>query len=375
MKVGIITFHASHNYGSMLQAYALQHIVTRLGHECEIINFRTQRQRKFYRPFFCREGLKNKLKLILFPKQAINEYKKYRLFENFLKNRYKLTKKIYTTSESLKEETFKFDAYISGSDQIWNPSAFDHDESYFLGFVKSGLKIAYAPSMGPFPRNQASNCYKDTLIQHLPSYSHISVREEQSSKCIEELTGIRANVTLDPTLLLESEEWNKLAGHQPLIKGEYIFLYTPWGEYDIYSKAVEIAEKLGLKLVISMPHYIRELAYKSNIIYKIDTGPEEFLNLLKFSKFVISGSFHAVVFSIIMQKPFYAIGGNDDSRIMNLLKLADMEDLADIQPSENSIRAFEPHFKAAIDNIQRERDHSLAFLRNALGDQETSKSN
>lgn len=147
-KVGIITFHASHNYGSMLQAYALQQTVLRLGCECEIINLRTQLQRKIYSPFFMYKGWAKKLKALRYPRLAIEDIKKHQKFEQFLHEKYILSPHTYTTAEELKNANLDYDCYISGSDQIWNTSCADFLTSYFFDFVKHGKRIAYAPVWG-----------------------------------------------------------------------------------------------------------------------------------------------------------------------------------------------------------------------------------
>lgn len=115
MKVGIITFHASHNYGSMLQAYALQQTVLRLGHECEIINLRTSIQKRYYLPFLLQPGKRKKAKAIIHPILAIDDVRKYWKFEKFLKDKYILSPRTYSTAEALKEDCLDYDFFISGS--------------------------------------------------------------------------------------------------------------------------------------------------------------------------------------------------------------------------------------------------------------------
>lgn len=149
-KVGIITFHAAHNYGSMLQAYALQQVVLSMGYDCEIINFRSIVQKEQYKPIFMVGTLYGKcVRFIIQATYALGILKKHRLFERFLKEELILSKKEYTTLKDLESENFNYDYYISGSDQIWNTYTIDFNYAYFLPFVKSGKRIAYAPSMGP----------------------------------------------------------------------------------------------------------------------------------------------------------------------------------------------------------------------------------
>ena len=149
-KVGVITFHASHNYGSMLQAYALQQVILGMGYDCEIINFRSIAQKEQYKPIFLVGTLYGKfVRFIIQAMYALDILKKHRLFERFLRENLILSSKEYTTLEDLENADFNYDYYISGSDQIWNVQAHDFNYAYFLPFVRLGKRIAYAPSMGP----------------------------------------------------------------------------------------------------------------------------------------------------------------------------------------------------------------------------------
>lgn len=331
-RVGIITFHASHNYGSMLQAYALQRVIMELGCECEIINFRTERQKNIYRPFFLRndhyQSRRWKLKAIAYPVLAFNDIRKYSLFEKFIKERMKVTAKTYSTFEELESAALNYDAYISGSDQIWNTACLDFDKSYYLGFVKSGKKIAYAPSMGPDSDKDISVAYYPMIKDYVKKYDSLSVREEGTVKKIRDIAGLTPSIMIDPTLLVKAEEWSLMAGNRPIVKEEYIILYTPRYERELYIEALKFAEKNNLKVVVTIHDCYGE--WKSNKYFKFVTavGPTEFLNLIKFSKFVISGSFHAVVFSILFSKSFYAYKGMDDSRISALLEALQLQKFA-----------------------------------------------
>ncbi|MCU6771238.1 Polysaccharide pyruvyl transferase [uncultured Bacteroides sp.] len=208
-KVGIITFHASHNYGSMLQAYALQHIVQNLGYDCEIINFRSLSQKEMYKPIFMKGTLYGRcVRFIIQSRYVLGIIKKQRLFEEFLKKELKLSSKEYTTFEDLKNADFNYDYYISGSDQIWNVRCYDFNYAYFLPFVKSGKKrIAYAPSLGPDLSMQTHGDISK-ISDLLKKYDAISVREPTGAKYIVNLCQKSVSVVLDPTLLLSKHSVN-----------------------------------------------------------------------------------------------------------------------------------------------------------------------
>ncbi len=206
-KIGIITFHASHNYGSMLQAYALKRTVEALGYICEIINFRTKRQKDIYKPFCLSAHWLQILKTIKYPKLALDDLKKHRLFEKFLRNYLTTSHKEFSNSQQLADAHLDYDAYISGSDQIWNTCCFDYDAAYFLDFTSNATKIAYAPSMGPNPETQVKASDEPAIKAYLSAYNFISVREEGTADRVERIAGKRPEVCLDPTLLLNKEKW------------------------------------------------------------------------------------------------------------------------------------------------------------------------
>lgn len=326
-SVGIITFHASHNYGSMLQAYALQQTVKNLGFDCRIINLRTSHQRQFYRPFYRQSSWLKKIKALRYPLLALADWQKHRLFERFLEERLCMTETEYTSSEELRKNPPVFDYYISGSDQIWNTVCFDFSESYFLDFVKSGKRIAYAPSMGPVVE-QAHKKYSQLISESLKLYDAVSVREPGTARRIEQICGKDVEITADPTLLLSAGDWDDIAGTRPLVKGDYILLYDPWpehNEFKTYEQSLLIAKKKGFKIVCTMPEAYHRWKRYHEFIFFTAAGPAEFINLVKFSKVVVGASFHAVVFSLIYGKPFYALRGMADYRISNLLKMTGLD--------------------------------------------------
>lgn len=368
-KVGIITFHASHNYGSMLQAYALQQIIFGMGYDCEIINFRTKRQREFYRPTFVRGSFIGRIKRSIFYAPYISSWKKkHQLFELFLEEKYHLSAKEYSTLEELERATLNYDIYISGSDQIWNTCAFDFDWAYFLPFAGHARRVAYAPSMGPSPLQSINSVEKAEKIAKLMHYyDFISVRELQTREKIMQFTDIECAVTLDPTLLIGAEIWNKMAGDTPLIKGNYIFLYTPWFNEAIYTEAERMSKAMNMPIVVSLLHNgwrnNRRITRKPYLCH-LATGPIEFLNLCKFATFNIGKSFHLVVFSILLRTPFYAMNGMKDSRVRDLLVQTGLEALGRSLPENAVLPVID--FDEAHRRIAKASRLSLEWLHNSL---------
>lgn len=328
MKIGIITFHAAFNYGSMLQAYALQTFLEKKGHQVEIINFRPERQKKGYpKPLNFSSKLTTKQsvkRLLLAPSTILPLYKKWYLFDDFLHKHLNLTKE-YSTLDELKAANFDYDVLITGSDQIWNTRAFDFSEAYFGKFVSEKTKkVAYAPSMGPEPESQDVSYLKKLL----KGYSAVSVREERT-KIFLVSNHIYDNVTvvLDPTMLLEGSDYDLLYGKKPLVNGDYIFYYTPGGvRHEFLSEASKIGKQLNLPVICDSCYSPGDLDRYDNVTPYIPVGPAEFLNLIKNAKFVCGASFHLMVFAILFQKNFCCMNGDVDSRMNNLMKECGCED-------------------------------------------------
>ena len=364
MKIGILTFHASHNYGSMLQAYALQSILKKMGHESWIINLRTPAQKFLIMPQLEWKHPKSSIiKFLKQPKISIELQRKYNRFENFLKDNLRCTNEYATEKdmyESLKVE--HLDAFIVGSDQIWNTNCLDFNTVYLLDFNLPGRKIAYAPSLGLHPET-FNEKDKNLLAQFIPAFDFLSTREERGAKVIKEITGLTAKVVLDPSLLLEKIDYSSLYKQTPIIKGDYIFYYSPIDQPEIFKKALLLSHVTGLKIVTTQ----YQSYYKGeNIIHINDCGPCEFLNIINYSQYTIGKSFHLLAFSLIFEKEFFIITGDTDSRIVNILKPLELTNRA-ISTNQNNI--FIP---ASIDYIQVKKklnnlkNDSIEYLKNSL---------
>lgn len=363
MKIGIITFHASFNYGSMLQAYALQTFLERMGNDVEIINFRSQRQKNMYpKPlrFSSYQSFKQSVKRILLEPSSISHlYKKWHLFDEFFNTHLHITKE-YNTEEELEKANLKYELLITGSDQIWNTDCGDYSDAYFGNFVDSTIpKIAYSVSMGPHPETKDPNYYK-TVVKN---FRAISAREKRTKDFLESNNIYKGvEVVVDPTMLLNKENWNKLIGDKPLIDDDYIFYYTPFGpNYQFLDEAVEIAKKKNLPIICDNSYWPRSLRHYPTVTPYSAVGPIEFLNLIKNAKVVCGGSFHLMIFSIIFGKEFYSIGGDVDSRVQNLARLAGVEDriwsLTD--KTRNKIHPFEG---VTSELLSQTKEKSIEFL-------------
>lgn len=367
-KVGIITFHASHNYGSMLQAYALQQVVLRMGYDCEIINFRSIVQKEQYKPIFMVGTLYGKcVRFIIQATYAVGILKKYLLFEKFLKENLILSSKEYNTLNDLENAGFNYDYYISGSDQIWNTYTIDFSYAYFLPFVTFGKRIAYAPSMGAhLGLDKYGNL--DRISDLLKKYDALSVRETAGSRYIESLINKSVATVLDPTLLLVPQLYNKLISNKPLIRGEYIFIYSPKYNERVYEMAYELGKKYNKKVVISQGLRTKEEMLRWGRRLKIYTavGPKEFLNLCKNASIICCDSFHAVVFSILFRKCFFVLDGMNDNRISNLLHITHLQNRSFSLTDDYLSAPLNIDYISAFDKLDIERQKSLEWLNEHL---------
>lgn len=371
-KVGILTFHAAHNYGSMLQNYALQQTLIKMGYYPETINLRTDVQKEIYNFFEQFSKMQDKKhmprKIIFYPWKRQLE-KKYRLFEDFLKNELNLSREVSCYDE-LKELPF-YDQYIVGSDQCWNVDADDFDWSFFLDFVPDKYRrISYAVSMGPNPSGsiRARSDLSDKIARELKKYSAISVRDEKTKSIISEIeTNKHIDVHVDPTLLLSSDEWESKMQKERIIKEPYVFFYNPYWRADAFDQAYQLGKLTGLKVVTSVPNMIGLLKYPS-FEKAFETGPWEFLNLVKNADYVIGGSFHLIVFCVLFHKRFVAVNGMNDSRVSQLLKSIGLENYAskdgDVKAVLNQLSSID--FAKAESWRLMEAQRSIEYLKNNL---------
>ena len=368
MKIGILSFHASHNYGSMLQNYALQQFLIAEGHSVETINLRNNKQRYMYNnPLLIGKSnptFRTLLGRIRDPRWLFGESKRWQLFERFLKERLILTKE-YSDWNSIKTDlpNLNYDAIIVGGDQIWNTYCFDFDWSYFLpDNIKPIRTIAFSPSFGNrIPDIQKNDELRNRIQEYLRLFDRLSVREKDASAFLQDLLKITIPVIADPTFLLQSLQYHKLLG-EPLVKGAYIYYYTPSHIPSVKAEgiAIELAHKLGLKIVTSYPRFMGD----SQMI-GIASGPIEFLNLLNNAQIVVGMSYHLVIFSLIFHKTFITIGRRNDARLNTLLDQMKISG-RNIESADDYDYLNEIDYNTVDGEITKFKQEAINYLRNAL---------
>lgn len=369
MKIATLTFHASHNYGSVLQAYALSKQLELMGNEVEIINLRPQSQKDAYpRVPRCRRSVDKAFYLL--NKSKIN--KRYDEYERFINNVLPVTKAEYSSTEELKSARLDYDAFVCGGDQIWNPVCQDFETAYFLQFLHSdsrAKKISYSPSLGKTEFDEETEKKIGAWVQ---SFDSISVRETRGAKLVSSLSGRKADVVCDPVVLLDKEHWDELAVN-PKIKEPYMLVYFLENNHGNKGFVDELSKMFGLKVVV-LTEYLRDVV--KSYIKKYDASPEEFVGLFKNASFVYTNSFHGTAFATIYNKPFISVidadqqnaVNNNDSRKIDYLNLLGLQDrlIKNDLPSKEELLNCD--FTQANKKIKEFREKSYKYLCDALGE-------
>ncbi len=324
MKIDNITIHRNCNYGSVLQTYATQKIFENLGVECETIDFIRQLDTKSG----ALKRLKNKNEklaknpMLLFTAKTamlISYIKKEKVFNDFISKYINLTSDSYYSSEELKQNFPRADAYCTGSDQIWNSFWNEGIEpAYYLDFVpNNAFCFSYSSSIG----QKIEEDEKKDVSEMLRKYKYISVRESQSIASLKEL-GIKDVVqVLDPTLYMTCDLWKRLASDK-FKKRRYIVTYNLHHDKRLDDFAVKLAKEKNLEL-LNISYNWHDIIRPGKLVWC--PSVEEYLGLIKDAEYVVADSFHATAFSIQFHKRFISFYPERASiRIRDILKKLDI---------------------------------------------------
>lgn len=330
MKIGIVTFHASFNCGSILQCIALKSVLESKGHDVTVINYSSKDQQKLYSVLYKKFTLKNLAKNLL----CIRGYQKikshYAQYESYIKNVFSLEGDYLKSSKEISEKGYQFDMLIAGGDQVWNVNCDDFSTVYFLDFDNNTYKISYSPSLGATDIN--NSMYADTYRKLLLKFDALSCREVNGKKWLEKLTGREVELIADPTMLLTMKEWSRKVENHYDFSENFIFYYAFSYSKENNEHIQALAEEHNLKVMVidAKQWYIKGLDKYKNFVLYDKTGPEAFLNLMEKAKCVITTSFHGTVFSLLFHKQFVYINNKNheptDDRTSFLLEQMGMMD-------------------------------------------------
>jgi len=378
----------NYNYGAVLQAYALQHYLEALGIDSEYIDYNekyllsdTRKNKMTHAIEIIRNGglmnaarsmyvyVINRSRFKLFPKR-VNSFEKFKSrYIRFGGRSYKSFSDIKYDEAEITNDSF----LLVGSDQVWNSSRpLDSLKVYLLTFTRNAPKLSYASSVAMPIRKELRSLYKEALSD----FSAISVREQSSAEYLEEATGIKPEVVLDPTCLLDRSEWEQMAlsvGEPVINVGNYILCYELYRGNEILAVVRKLARRYRMYLLHMFPT-LPSLLNIGRCVSYFELGPQEFVRLIYESTFVVTSSFHGTVFAVIFKKPFYAVLPStghmnvSNERIIDFLKMLNLESriIADPRqilsmPLDDCINWEEVH-----QILERERQRSAKFLRNAI---------
>lgn len=366
-RVGVITKHGIFNYGSFMQAYATQRAIEKLGYDVEIIDY--QYPNSYHRTNPSIKGkilhevnyfLKNML-----PgrpgKSWVDSYR--RCFQKY----YKLSKH-YDSYKEIFDNPPIYDIYVAGSDQIWRPEFTNGDPVFFADFApKDKKRISYASSFGCL---NIPDRLKKTYARMLNEFDCISVRERSGCQIVETLTGRKAELVADPSLLLTADEWSEIMV-EPRIKKPYMICYGNIAIDYINGIAKELVGDDDIEIVRTNGKFFNY--FDKKIHYLLDVGPLEWLGLIANAQFVLAGSFHGTAFSIQFHRPFMSVltGDDDhDSRQKNLLSELGLNNNAlyigdkDVKSIKSKMQTI--NWKESEKKLNALRNRSIDYIKSSL---------
>ena len=353
-KIGIVTINDNNNYGNRLQNYAAQEVLEKIN-ICPITIKNkpiTNKREKIFLKYKLRQ-----LKRMYIDFKELFEINKRNLYFSLFNKNIKTSNKNF----SLLDQKYikEYDYFITGSDQVWNPTFNRLRETDLLEFAKPEQKIAFSASFGI---SKLPEQYKQKTAKALKTFKAISVREDSGKKIVEELTGrTDVEVLVDPTMLLTPEEWDKVSKKPKQLNfDKYILCYFLGELSEQRKKEIErVAKENDCKII--------NILDKKNPFY--ETGPSEFLYLEKNAFLICTDSFHSSVFAILYNRPFIVFDREDslikmNSRLDTLLKKFELEDRW--YEGEIKKEQLKTDYTKAYEILEKEREKSMKFLKKAL---------
>lgn len=348
-KIGILTFNRAVNYGAVLQAYALKFACNKYS-ETEIINYKNEKIENFY-SLSSKNPLKTISRKIMFAKRN----KKFFDFIDSNATTTKYDKENFGTIEN------SFDKIIVGSDQVWNLDCSGNDYTYLLKGVPNNIKkYSYAASFGAsyLPEEQLPAFEKS-----LPEFRKISVREETGKKILKEQLDLDSEVVLDPTLLLDREEWRQGLNFNKIDK-KYILTYFMDSDQELKEIAECVSKATGMP-IFNLARLTTDF-FGNKVIKK--AGPKEWVEYFYNAEFVVTSSFHGTAFAINFGKQFYTYAKNNrSSRIVDLLKTLGIENRRISDANEVDLNQKINYDDVNI-KLNEEKKKSYEFIESIIND-------
>lgn len=322
MKIGVITTQYSPNFGALLQTFALQKFLNSIKsvENAEVIDYFPEHANSFWNVYSEKKGIKNQLYNVYFflHQKNVNARKKqFEIFKQFIKENIKCSKRF--TADDITETRGLYDAFICGSDQIWNMIRHD-DPIWFLYFTKGWqekIRFSYAPSIA----DKIPPQYYEHVKKYIDNLDQVSVRECVDVDQLKDITGQEVYHACDPVFLLSQEEWSNLLP-QAQINHPYIFCYfISAGDY-----AVSVVKKLKELTRLDVLHVNVNARDRFDSKWDIrNCTPFEFISYIKNATYVCTNSFHCTAFSLLFHKNFIVVPKKTaNSRMESIMKKANI---------------------------------------------------
>jgi O-antigen ligase len=363
----VMTFHRARNYGTCLQAMALQKALGNLGCRSVLLDYQPDYIEDSFGVFNYElwrqeKGIKSKLVFLLktifkLPRNIRREWN----FETFRDRYYQISAESFYTEQELKDASLPYTAYVFGSDQIWNPQLTrGFCGTYFGDFVSSqnAVKASYAASIGISDISDVA----EEMKKQVNTLDFIGVRERNARDLLAPLTDKEIVVNADPTLLLDAQEWISMT-HESPIKKPYILVYA----LEINEELIRCASDLAKEKKMPIVFFDTKNRYGCEVISKYAADPIEFLSLLRGAAYVITNSFHGTVFSVVFQKQFLCIPHQTRaSRLVNLLEDLGLTDRIQYRAEEQKEIDCPIDYQSVQNILKTKRDESLTYLKMIL---------
>lgn len=352
MKIGILTFHLAHNYGAVLQCYALQEVLRSMGYDACVIDYQQPFMVEHFHPkrYW---GIRSFISTLIhgdmreYTYRAKLPYVRYYNFQKFKSRYLHLTDKCYGT-----DDIPPMDLYIVGSDQPWNPDLTGGTDFVYYGqFARpqDSRIITYAMSGSEYAIGKVG---WNNIKFYCENFDTLSFREENITDKFSKLTCRECKTVLDPTLIANPILWEPMLNKKWADK-KYILLYHVGGPQDVIStmtiKTKDMAEKENLEFIDA-----------SDYLY----SPSDFVSLIRYAQCIVTASFHALAFSIVFKKKFVAVytGQHSDVRLQNILHIVALEKYM-VEPFAISMPA-NPNYENLKSRLNYFQNESFCFLSN-----------
>ena len=383
-KVALAVNYDYHDYGGMLQAFATQLALDKMGVESDVINFDAlkgdinKRKWKYFlknitdlsivaeKGRVVEKRLRTKLNSDLKEKQVLRDA----AFDRFCKLGFKVSRR-FDDWDDLSSSCYDYDAVMVGSDQLWLPSNIAGDY-YTLNFVPDKVrKIAYATSFGI---GAIPDKMREKYSAYLKRIECLSARETTGQEIIMQCTGREVPLVCDPTLLLHSTDWDKVALEKNVPREDYVFCYFMGDNPEQREFVKRLAKKEGLKIValLHLDQYIP--ADEDYVDYApYDVSPADFVGLVRNAKFVCTDSFHGTVFSIIFSRNFFTFKRfnkkaslSTNTRLESLLNRLNLADRLFTGQEELGDRIYIKDYESVQEMVEEFRQASKDYIVKSL---------